>query len=99
MNDERAQNAQDEEFPIDFNTFVLSLCSSAVFHLGLSPHPEKQSCCRNLLMAEQTIDILKLLRSKTQGNLSGDEERLLEGLIDDLEKKYDRIKTECGCAK
>ena len=86
---------EEADFPIDFNTFILSLSSSATFHLGLNPHPGKKSCCTNLPMAEQTIDILSLLRYKTRRNLSGDEELLLDRIIDDLTEKYEAIKRRC----
>ncbi|MBN2525514.1 MAG: DUF1844 domain-containing protein [Deltaproteobacteria bacterium] len=91
------QNDSEPDFPIDFNTFILSLSSSAAFHLGLTPRPEKNNCCTNLPMAKQTIDILHLLQEKTKNNLTGEEERLLEDIIDSLQQKYDKIKKQCGC--
>ena len=87
----------DPDFPIDFNTFVLSLSSSAAFHLGLTPRPEQGDCCTNLPMAKQTIDILHLLQEKTKNNLTGEEERLLVDIIDSLQEKYDNIRKQCGC--
>lgn len=96
-NTEHDHDTSEPDFPIDFNTFVLSLSSSAAFHLGLTPRPEKNNCCTNLPMAKQTIDILHLLQEKTRGNLSGEEERLLEDIIDSLQLKYDKIKEQCGC--
>jgi hypothetical protein len=89
--------SSEPEFPIDFNTFVLSLSSSAAFHLGLTPRPDQNNCCTNLPMARQTIDILHLLQEKTRNNLTGEEERLLEDIIDNLQKKYETIKKQCGC--
>ena len=94
-NTEQADSEPD--FPIDFNTFILSLSSSAAFHLGLTPRPEQNICCTNLPMAKQTIDILRLLQEKTKNNLNGEEERLLEDIIDSLQQKYDNIKKQCGC--
>ena len=87
----------EPDFPIDFNTFILSLSSSAAFHLGLTPRPDQTNCCTNLPMARQTIDILHLLQEKTKNNLTGEEERLLEDIIDSLQQKYDKIKKQCGC--
>ena len=43
---------------------------------------------RNLPMAKQTIDILGVLKEKTQGNLTNDEEQLLDNLLHDLRIKY-----------
>ena len=40
-------------------------------------------------MAKQTIDILGVLKKeKTQGNLTNDEEQLLDNLLHDLRIKY-----------
>ena len=66
------QATEDPSVPIDFATFVLSLSSSAAYHLGLAPHPEgeEEGTCTNLPMAKQTIDILGILQEKTKGNLN-----------------------------
>jgi len=85
----------DPAVPIDFTTFILSLSSNAAFHLGLAPHPESERTCRNLPMARQTIDILGVLQTKTAGNLSGDEERLLGEILYNLRMEYLRAAEEC----
>ena len=73
---------------IDFATFVLSLSSSALLHLGLVENPITGKTERNLPLAKQTIDIIVMLRDKTKGNLSTDEGNLIENLIADLRMKY-----------
>ena len=73
---------------IDFFTFLLSLGSSAFVHLGDAPHPESGSTQENLILAKQTIDLLGLLEVKTKGNLTADEEKLLENLLMDLRLRY-----------
>ncbi|KMP11659.1 hypothetical protein UZ36_03760 [Candidatus Nitromaritima sp. SCGC AAA799-C22] len=79
---------QDEPFQIDFSTFVMSLTSSAFYHLGDMPNPETGKKEVNLPAVQQTIDMLIMLRDKTQGNLTGDENKLLEQLIYELQMKY-----------
>ena len=80
---------EQEELPtIDFATFVLSLSHSALLHLGDAPHPETQATERNLPLARQTIELIGLLEEKTKGNLSGDEERLLAQVHNDLRERY-----------
>lgn len=75
--------------PIDFYTFVLSLGSSAFIHLGDTPHPETgQPMPPNLELAHQAIDILAMLREKTRGNLTPEEEKFLENLLTDLRLRY-----------
>ncbi|WP_242392609.1 DUF1844 domain-containing protein [Anaeromyxobacter oryzisoli] len=81
----------DERHPggIDFYTFVLSLGSSALVHLGDTPHPETgEPAPANLPLAKQTIDILVMLREKTKGNLTAEEEQFLEHLLTDLRLRY-----------
>ncbi len=89
-------NPQDPSLPIDFTTFVLSLSSSAAFHLGLAPHPEKDCECKNLPMAKQTIDILSILQEKTQGNLTGAEERLLGEVLYNLRMAFVAESKKCS---
>jgi hypothetical protein len=78
---------------IDFATFVLSLSTSALHHLGLVPDPEtNQPGPVNKVFARQTIDTLELLQEKTRGNLDAEEERLLEGLLYELRMRYVEVR-------
>lgn len=74
---------------IDFTTFCISLGSSAFVHLGEVPHPETQALAPpNLVLAKQTIDILGMLQEKTRGNLTPEEDKLLDHLLLDLRLRY-----------
>lgn len=73
---------------IDFSTFVISLSTSALYHLGAIPDPESGAAEVNLPLAKQTIDILGMLRDKTEGNRTPEETRLLDGLLYDLRLRY-----------
>ncbi|WP_242345299.1 DUF1844 domain-containing protein [Anaeromyxobacter terrae] len=74
---------------IDFYTFVLSLASSAFIHLGDAPHPDTGVPGKpDLPLAHQTIDILVMLREKTKGNLTPEEEQFMEHLLTDLRLRY-----------
>lgn len=73
---------------VDFSTFLLSLAHSALLHLGVAPDPSGASPEVNLLLARQSIDLLALIGEKTKGNLTGQEERLLEQLLYDLRLRY-----------
>ncbi len=77
-----------QELPqLDFSTFVLSVIGSAYVHLGDAPNPEGQPE-PNLVLARQDIDLLGILQDKTKGNLTGDEERLLDQALYDLRVRY-----------
>ena len=87
-NENNGPKATDPSVPIDFSTFILSLSSSAAFHLGLAPHPENEETNRNLPMAKQTIDLLAMLEEKTQGNLTSDEANILKNILYELRILY-----------
>ena len=72
---------------LDFSTFVLSIIGTAYVHLGDAPTPEGDPD-RNLPLARQDIDLLGLLQEKTKGNLTGEEERLLDSALYDLRMRY-----------
>jgi hypothetical protein len=74
--------------PVDFHTFVLSLGSSALLHLGEIENPNDGASQKDLPLAKHTIDILVMLEEKTKGNLSTAEERLMESLLYDLRLRY-----------
>ncbi len=85
---EPAAAAEGQNFQIDFSTFVLSLTSSAFYHLGDMPDPTTGKTETNLPAVQQTIDMLMMLKEKTQGNLTADEGKLLDQLIYELQMKY-----------
>lgn len=73
--------------PIDFTTFVLSLSSSCMIQLGELASPDGAQHV-DLAMARHTLEILIVLEKKTAGNLSGEEERVLHHVVDDLRTRY-----------
>jgi Domain of unknown function (DUF1844) len=75
---------------IDFSAFIFSLSTSALLHLGEVPDPVTQKREKDLPLAKQTIDILGMLKEKTRGNLTSDEEKLMENLLTDLRWRYVR---------
>lgn len=80
---------QEPDLPaVDFGTFLLSLGHSALVHMGEAPDPSGETSVPNLLLARQTIDLIALLAEKTKGNLTGEEERVMEQLLYDLRSRY-----------
>jgi len=74
---------------IDFYTFVFSLGSSAFIHLGDAPHPETGvAVAPDLALAQQTIDLLAMLKEKTRGNLTAEEEKFLDHMLLDLRLRF-----------
>jgi Domain of unknown function (DUF1844) len=81
--------AERAPFPeVTLATFIFSLSSSALVHLGEIPEPETNATRLDLSMAKQIIDTLGMLQEKTKGNLDTDEDRLLKSVLYDLRMRY-----------
>jgi Domain of unknown function (DUF1844) len=74
--------------PVDFPTFVLSIGSSVLMHLGEAPELSGGEVVKDLALAKHSIDILSMLEQKTKGNLNAAEAQLMEGLLYDLRLRY-----------
>ena len=72
--------------PASFEMLILSLGMQAQMELGTgatqSDHPP------NLEVARHTVDLLGVLQEKTKGNLSLQEQRLLENTVTELRFRY-----------
>jgi len=80
---------EEAPFPeINFSTFVFSLNTSALLHLGEIPDPATGKQQEDLAMAKQTIDLIAMLQEKTRGNLGPDEENLVKHILYDLRLRY-----------
>jgi hypothetical protein len=77
---------------LDFSTFIFSLNSSVLVHLGILEEPGTGKKGKNLPLAKQTIDLLGVLEDKTRGNLTPDEENMLKNMLHDLRLMYVREK-------
>lgn len=84
--EETTENFQLPE--INFATFIFSLNSSVLVHLGVIEDPATGKKVKNLPLAKQTIDILGMLEEKTRGNLTDDEAKMLKNILYDLRMIY-----------
>lgn len=83
------EDAESFQLPeINFATFIFSLNSSVLAHLGIIDDPASGKKVKNLALAKQTIDILGMLEEKTRGNLTEDEEGMLKNILYDLRMIY-----------
>ncbi len=82
-----------EEF--DFLTYITSLAFQTMVFLGEIANPASNKIEKNILQAKFIIDTLSMLRDKTKGNLSQQEENMLDTSIYELQTKYvDILKKE-----
>ncbi len=80
--------AQDSSRSVDFASFLLSLATTGMVHLGEIPEPSTGQKSEDLEGARQMIEILDIMKEKTEGNLSGEESKLLENLLYELRMKF-----------
>ena len=73
---------------LTFASFVVGLSTEALALMGEMPHPATGERMRDLVGAQQLIDIIGILQDKTRGNLSHDEDTLLDAILFDLRMKY-----------
>jgi hypothetical protein len=80
--------AEDVLPPLDFSYIVLPLYTQALVKLGLIEDPITGKTDRNLPFAKRLIDILDLLKDRTNGRLEPDEEKFLEACLAQLKSHY-----------
>jgi len=88
--DKDAQAGAEREYlpEVSFSSFVLSLSTTVMYHLGDFPDPETKKAEKNLVAAKQTIDLLNMIKIKTAGNLDTNEKELLDGILYELMMRY-----------
>jgi hypothetical protein len=74
--------------PASFVNFLMSLASNAAASLGMMPHPATGESGVDLEVAKHWIDVLGMLRQKTNGNLAAKEDQIFEGILADLRMQY-----------
>lgn len=80
--------ASSGEMAQRFIEFVLMQAQNAAFMLGQIPHPQTGKPEVNTEMAKVLIDQLVMIQEKTEGNLNGDESRILAGTIANLQMAF-----------
>ncbi len=79
----------DQHETVTFNTFVLSLVTTAAVHFGdIAPPGSDTRLEPNLPGAAQMIEILGMLQQKTRGNLTPEEQQFLEQVLYELRMRY-----------
>ncbi len=76
---------------VTFSSLLLSLNTSALFHMGELPHPESGKIVKELELAKHAIDTIALLETKTKGNLTPEEKELLTRILYELKMHYVRL--------
>jgi hypothetical protein len=76
---------------LDLRTVFMMFGSSALMGLGEAADPVTGERQVDLDQAHEAIEVLMLLRDKTEGNRSAEESAFLEDLLDDLHVRFVRL--------
>lgn len=79
---------KNSESSVSFSAFVVTIVQSAMVHLGEAPNPETGGRQMDLDMARHTIDVLNMLKEKTNGNRTEDETKMLDTLLYEVRTKF-----------
>jgi hypothetical protein len=85
-------SAETSENPeaVGFENFVRYLAQVALHQMAGERNPATGAVEVALEEARQTVEILEMLKAKTQGNLNPDEKRTLDELLYHLKLEYSR---------
>lgn len=76
---------------LDFSALVISLATTAQVSMGNIATPQTNKPEQNLPAAQQMIDVLGMLKEKTKGNLTPEEQSLLDGVLFNLRMQYVKV--------
>jgi ABC-type hemin transport system ATPase subunit len=81
---------KNKEFlpPLDFSSIVYPFYAQALLKLGLIDNPAKAKTEQNLELARRLIDLLDLLKERTNGNLKPGEEKFIQTCLQQLKAGY-----------
>lgn len=82
----------DQEYPLPPATFeflILSLKAQTEMHLGMYHFgEEKDRPAPDFRVARHTIDLMAMLQEKTRGNITMEEQRLVENSLTELRFRF-----------
>ncbi len=77
--------------PANFSFLVESILMQTQVQLGLLRFDEKDDAEPNLPVARHSIDMLAMLQEKTRGNLTTEEQRLIENSLTELRFRFVQV--------
>ncbi len=83
---------EPQKLEASFSMLVMSIASSALMSLGLSPDPTTGKPEPDKQVARFNIDLLVVLKEKTKNNLNTEEQDLLTHILQDLQHKFLQMK-------
>jgi len=86
MSDEKINLSGEADYR--FLSLVMSLATAAWSQLGKVPNPMTQKIEKDVEQARISIEFMRMLQEKTEGNLSVKEQELIDNTVSDLELNF-----------
>jgi len=83
---------------VNFVNYIMSMGYQAMIFLGEVPHPATGKQEQHLEQAKFLIDTLVMLKDKTKGNLSPQEDQFVSGTLYELQMKFVDVSNKPGGA-
>ena len=74
-----------------FVQFIMMQTQNTAHCLGQMPDPQTGRAYVNIPMARLLIDQLAVIRAKTAGNLTGEEEKIIDSALSDMEQAFEYV--------
>lgn len=93
---ERPKSARGPLPPASFSMLVSTLSTQALVCLGTVENPVTGKAEKDLDQSKHFIDTLQVLQEKTRGNLTPEEDALLESVLHELRMAYVQVASAGG---
>lgn len=81
-------NDNTDKFDPLFINLVLTLHNAAMLHMGKLKNPDSDKIERDMPQAEMSIDMLDMLKKKSEGNLTDEENSILSRTLNELKMNF-----------
>lgn len=88
IGDKSEEKQGEEALEVNFLNYIASMGFQSMIFLGEVPHPISNQIEKNLDQAKFIIDTLAMIKEKTQGNLTEQEDNMLGATLYELQVKY-----------
>ncbi len=93
-------NEEETTHEVIFMQFVSGLYTSTMQHLGKLMNPVTAKVEKNLDAAKATIELVRMLKKKTEGNLNENESRMVNNALSNMQMNYvDELEKESKDSK
>lgn len=86
----------NSEGKIDFSVFISGLMAEGLAAMGLLNHPLAKGIKKDMRHANMVIETLAMIKEKTSGNLTPEEDKALEEILHQLRMGYVALLNDKG---